>query len=320
VKTLGRLKIVSFLLIGSSLALAQATSDRPIPALVKELGSSNARVREAAHQSLKERPEAAPALREALRSPDSEVARRAADILDHFDRAPLRELDSAIKEGRIERVIELAAQMPEGKYEHAIMQSVFGLARRIDAAYRKSPRGEKDKAEFMALLESSEFFPIKGKVISEATKAAGNRLYFVRANVIDLCYDRTPPAKQGNRFAFSGSVMVSGGSVRVTYIGGGVILALADVEIAVGGVANSLIVACGNVKIHSCANRSLIIAKGTVEVGSAAESRIISGKSVSCDERFRRVSAITENARNPLGYIRWSDAPKEKEKAAPKAK
>ena len=57
----------------------------------------------AATKALQERPEATPALRDATRSPNPEVAKRAAEILEYFDRRPIRELNLAIKEGRIDR-------------------------------------------------------------------------------------------------------------------------------------------------------------------------------------------------------------------------
>lgn len=305
--------IAFFSMLVSSLAWSQTRDDSQIPGLIKQLGSTNVKLRDAALISLMERPEAAPALREALRSPDAEIARRAEQILDHLDRAPLRELDAAIKEGRIERVIDLATQLPEGKYEYEIMRSVIGLARRIDAASKKSPKGEKDKADFISLLEI-ERIPMKVKTLSESTKAVNNRLYFVRAEKVDIDYERILPAKQGNRFAFGGSVVVSAGTACLTESPPVVILAGGDIETWIHG--NSLIVSAGNVKVKRGAIKSLIIAKGSVEVESAFESRIISGKSVNCKES--RASAITENDPNPLGVIRWADAPKEKTPAKSK--
>jgi hypothetical protein len=222
----------------------------------------------------------------------------------------LRELDSAIKKGRIERAIELAVQLPEGKYEYEIMGSFFDLARRIDAAYKKSPKGEKDKVDFLSERATFEHIPMKANLLSEATKAVNhrNRLYFVRAEKVDIDYERIPPEKQGNRFAFSGSVIVSRGTVRFAFHPGPVVIfARGDVDIA-DCICNALIVSGGNVKIKTFAVKSLIIAKGSAEIESASESRIISGKSVTCKE-CRRASTITENEPNPLGYIRW-DAPK----------
>ena len=46
--------------------------------------------------------------------------------------------------------------------------------------------------------------------------------------------------------------------------------------------------------------------------------RVISGQSVEYNPKAARDYITTENEPNPLGFIRWSDAPKDK--AAPKSK
>ena len=68
----------------------------------------------------------------------------------------------------------------------------------------------------------------------------------------------------------------------------------------------------------------MVIARGKVTIidgridGYAASSRIVSGKSVIHDKKKSHDSIITENEPNPLGFIRWADAPKDK--PAPKKK
>src|SRR5947209_19881194 len=99
-------------------ALAVAPSSRADPAegkpdvrdLMAQLGSEGFEARETATRRLMEREDAAAALREALRSRDPEVARRAREILDALarqerDRA-FAALAAAAKRGAVDQAVE----------------------------------------------------------------------------------------------------------------------------------------------------------------------------------------------------------------------
>jgi hypothetical protein len=97
------------------------------------------------------------------------------------------------------------------------------------------------------------------------------------------------------------------------------IFAGGTVELKGGCLDSLLIVSCGDVTLKCDVRRSLIIARGTVTcTDPVIDSRIISGKSVVYNKTNARNCIITENESNPLGFIRWSDALKDK--AAPKSK
>jgi hypothetical protein len=88
-------------------------------------------------------------------------------------------------------------------------------------------------------------------------------------------------------------------------------------------IEGSIVLTGADFTQHSGAmGNCLIIAKGCVDVRDVRIDgcRIIAGKSVTYDKGRTTRSIIVENEPNPLGYIRWSDAPNEKEKAAPKSK
>src|SRR5262249_16480069 len=98
---------------------------------IRDLGSADYRTRQKATDWLLARPDSVAALRDALKPPDSEVARRAALVLDHLDRRPVRELESAIGKGSVEHTIEILASWPSGKYEEQAWSGVCKLTSRL---------------------------------------------------------------------------------------------------------------------------------------------------------------------------------------------
>src|ERR1051325_3877046 len=119
------------LILLSTLLLAQGPGEDSDLILIKKLGSANYQHRQAAVEALKQRPEAAAALREAMSSADLETRRRADEILRYFDRRPIRELEAAAKEGRVDRFVELLAAWQTGKYEDEAWDVVRDFARRM---------------------------------------------------------------------------------------------------------------------------------------------------------------------------------------------
>src|SRR5476651_280058 len=123
-----RPSIAIALILMPVLLLAQGPDRESVEALIKKLGSTNFQDRQAATKAMKERPEAVPALRDALRSADPELRKRAAEILEHFEPRPFREIDAAVKEGRVDRFIELLAAWPAGKHEEGAWTAFCDLA------------------------------------------------------------------------------------------------------------------------------------------------------------------------------------------------
>src|SRR5262245_30032614 len=78
----------SFLLVAVLVASADGPADRnpTVEELIEQLGSPRFEERQAATRQLLDHKAAVPALRQALKSPDPEVAQRAAGILAELDR------------------------------------------------------------------------------------------------------------------------------------------------------------------------------------------------------------------------------------------
>ena len=94
-----RFSIILSLVLLPALLIAQGPDDGvAIKTLIKSLASSDFRQRQAAMKALRDRPEAALELRDALRSPVLETRKRAAEILDFYDLRPVRNLKAAVKD------------------------------------------------------------------------------------------------------------------------------------------------------------------------------------------------------------------------------
>jgi hypothetical protein len=105
--------------------------------LIKQLGSLRFQDREAATTALRGRPDAAAALRAATLSSDREVVRRATEVLAYFDREPVRKLEKTIKEGYVDRAIDIISRWPENKYNGELISSVYGLSLHLRDLHHK---------------------------------------------------------------------------------------------------------------------------------------------------------------------------------------
>jgi hypothetical protein len=165
------------------------------------------------------------------------------------------------------------------------------------------------------------------KTVTAATKGYRFRPCFVRSDEV-----RLDPADLGrlrgkldNSFFDVPSFFLAAGAVHIIHVHeGSIVLAGGSVEFGdnkrgTGEPHSLVIVSGGDVKCHGPMSLSLVIARGEIDCHAYShESRFIAGKSVSFDEDRTVKCIVTENDPNPLGFIRWSDAPKEK--AAPKTK
>ncbi len=134
-------KIIAAAFLGAAVCISRTAAGESIETLVKRLGSENFKEREAAHKALLGRPTAAAALREAARSTDTEVARRAAEILDFYDRKPSRDVEQAVADGQIERVIGLLANLPHDKFESEITEIILRLPGKVAEIHRRRKDG-----------------------------------------------------------------------------------------------------------------------------------------------------------------------------------
>jgi hypothetical protein len=187
-----RFVIAIHLTLTPALLLGQAPDHKSVDALIKNLASTSFQDRQAATQALLRRPEAVPKLRDLLRSADLEVARRAAFILGHFDGLPLRELNSTVKEGRVDRAIQLLASWPKGKDDDEVYSAVRQLARTLIELHRKQGGGALQQLRW---LDITAHDLVNEQRITENTRAPKNpraleKLLFLRAEEVDLDYSR----------------------------------------------------------------------------------------------------------------------------------
>jgi hypothetical protein len=313
-----RIYSAMFLILAPAFVLGQGAHDDSISALVKKLGSPSFQERNTAAEMLKLRPEAAPALREALRTTDTELRKRAADILDYYDRAPLRELQSAADQGRIDHAIKLIAAWPKEKHEDEVWQIVTKMGRSL-ATLHEMQGGPAIGFANSRWYDIAKPYVVSEKRITEAIKVPQDlpegRFLFLRGAEADLDFGRSK--KKGTDIKAIGAIVTSG-SVRSRTVPLGVHAILADGDVELDGTFSYLtIVSSGDVNLKECTlNQSLVIARGKVLCGNNnySQCRMIAGKSVQNKSGLAQ-SKVTEDESNPLGFVRWSPMPNVKKKS-----
>lgn len=302
----GAIALIS-LLIAAGGARAQPSQPEPVASLISKLSSASFRQREAAVESLRERPDAEAALKEAAKKSDLETGRRIAEILRFFRRG---KLEAAVDGGRVDRLVDLLGHWPAGEDEEEIWAGLRRFAETALGLDRKRGGGVNQGAMWK---DGPKFLLCARKIQSLETEGSRG-CAFLRGEEIDL-----PPGKHG---ILRDAVMVASGSVRFGAHGGYAIFAGGNAEIFMGA-GDALVVACGDVSVKGRFIGSLIIAKGKVTCRDYMEGcHIISGSTVtlakSRGKDLVENCVISENDSNPLGFIRWADAPKDKD--VPKAK
>jgi hypothetical protein len=299
---------------------AQQTEKDTIANLIKKLGSRHFLAREAALESLKNRPEAEPALREAILSADLETRRRADIILDYYERRPLRELSTLVKNGKVDEFIRSVAAWPKGKFDVEVWQTVRAMAHTLKDVHEKRA-GEKLQLCVDRWGDHAAPPVLSSKRITEATEAKRDETYFLRASEVDWDGSRLELGMRANEFD-QGSFIVASGQVGMPMGNTHLIFAGGSVQLRGGDVFGVLVVSGGDVEIDCKLDASLIIACGKVSTTNSSvvsRSRIISGKTVILDPKKEIIgpNIIVENDANPFGFIHWTES---KDKSVRKSK
>lgn len=316
--------MVLLLALAPVVLFAQGPPADELATLIKNLSSSSFKVRQAAVGALKERPDAAPDLQKALKSPDPEVARRAAEILAHFDRKPVRDLESAVNNGQVERFVELMLDWPDGKYDVEAWDLVSAFADKLHKAHQKAGGAR----FYLATEEITPFLKgrtiplrIREKRITES--ASGKEDLERKSRAVYLCADevvlRYRLAEKAPAYHWLYNDMGIGAIItkRSAFIDLGsftqVVFSSGDVELG-GGGGYVLVVSAGDVVLNSDIAWSLVIAKGNIIVKNRdfERTRLIAGKKVITKDALDKSVIVSENDQNPLGFIRWADAAKDK--------
>jgi len=299
--------------------------ERRIDELIRQLGSEEFEVREKATRVLMECEQAAPHLRKALQSPDAEVARRAAQILEVFAQRKahhaLDRLAALAKAGAVDQAVELLVRRQRWD-EDACWQVMAQLARKLVDLEQQ----HFDKAG----IRTSEDTPF-GDFRRYSAKVRPELVVGPEILVRDGAY--LFRGKQvSTKNATGHSIIVASGPVHLSRFGSSVIFASGSVEVERDGepgmVCNSVIVCDGDFKACYVAN-CLIIARGAVRCSRAAgHCLIVAGGGVKCSENIsnchiiaggkadlRKEAAlplmkntIKENEPNPfVGFVKFFD-------------
>jgi hypothetical protein len=286
--------------------LAEEPTDakQDLDGLIAQLGSESFEVREAATRRLMQREEAAPALRRALKSSDSEVARRAREILDALarrekERAFAAFVDAA-KRGAVDQAVERFARRQKWDDEAACWRVMAGLADRLTSLERESYKKASLPAydgvtapELPVLLKS---FRLKTTHAGSGSPALWERRVVLRAEE-NLEAGRIVHSL----LAVCGRAKIDTMNHAVLFTGGPV-----DFE---DSVARSLIVCDGDFTAQNFIFHCLIIARGTIRCeGTVGDSRLIScGKVEFKHPEKVHESKVVENERKPLGFVTFFD-------------
>jgi hypothetical protein len=278
------------------------------------LGSSSFQQREAAVKALKQRPDAVPALLAASHSTDLETRRRAIEILDFLERRPVRDLEAAVKIGHVDEALAILSSWRQGQFDEESWRSISDLATALVDLHHKKGGGKLDALRYLGGAK-----PIVATLrrVTEESEGKPEQAYFLRAGVVDLDDRRLKEGQRPRNWYAHNSVIVAAGPVRVFSGHRHVIFARGPVELsdAGDGIRNSLIVSSADVILKCDIGNSLVVARGKViSDGYLGASRVIAGKSVSTKQPPDNC-IISQNDPNPLGFIRWTDPPKEKAKS-----
>jgi hypothetical protein len=285
-----------------------------IEELVRQLGDNDFATREEATRRLMTREDAVPALRKALRSPDQEVARRAAKVLEALhhkeDKRVLARLQELGKNGEADQAAELLVRRQNWDDEGAAWQVMTVLAGKVVDLGQKEFGADRPIPPVQG-LPVGDFrrwaddyhaeFLTKGRVAFDRNKGRMGG-FVVRAADISLMD------------AIGGSLLVAAGSVRTPTpmdqsreIGPGVIIAGGSVDL--DSISGCVIVTDGDVTARDGIDQSLIVARGDVRCpGFARNSRIVTSGSVHlAGEKNAHGMQVKEREATPLGFVRFFD-------------
>lgn len=281
---------------------ARSSDERRIDELIKQLGSEDFQVREAATRRLMSREDAAPALHKALKSTDAEVARRAAQILEVFTRRESqRLLDKLValgKNGEIDQAVDRLVHRKEGSEEEACWQVMAELAWKLVEV------GERDFRKIG--IKVTDEMPIRD---FRRYKAA------IKPQAIAL---QRPCIQKEGAFVIRGeevsvesnilySLVASSGCVRAGWLHSSVIFSGESVEVE--GIHSSVIVCDGQFRAKRILKDCFVIARDGVKCPlNVRNCLIITAGSVEVPKEAPVAeNTIKEKEATPLGFVKFFD-------------
>jgi hypothetical protein len=274
-----------------ALALAGAAQDqgpqpRPDPPesverLIEQLGSQRSRVREEATRKLMGRPDALPALKKALRSPDAEVRRRAREIIDEIENGPKRrKLDrllARVKDGEADLLVEQMIVLHD--LSDAAWPALMDLAKAVIDKANKEP-GKRIP------------FP---NVDGEFWRKRGRLWKFNEVEEVGIINDfRTLAHRISNSSIIGRSILVCQGQVRCS-----------------GNISDCIVFTNGDVGAFDRVYKtnitsSVVICDGSIEAGEVWNSVLIATGPIKVKDEIHN-SVLIENAREALKLVKFYD-------------
>jgi hypothetical protein len=275
-----------------------------IDKLIEQLSAEDFKLREEATRQLLKRDDALPALRQAAKSDDAEVQRRARKAIESINkrlgkRAIARAL-AKLKKGQtdqfVDQVMGWREYMDEEGWKAVLKhgQDIADEASKVSQVKMKVPPIDLAKLRDVAAddVKSQGGQSIHGKRIIAGKVACNVQI----VGSVILCVDSV----ESKRGFISRSVVFANGDVNV-----------GDSEnLAV--IKDSIVVCDGNVTATASVNQSIILARGNVSVGASVEnSVIVSGGEVKVGVDFPgagiKNSLIQGGQRHPLNFISFFD-------------
>jgi hypothetical protein len=247
-----------------------------IDKLIGRLGSADFRVREEASHRLKEMEDALPALREAAKSGDAEVAKRARQVIEVIgQRQAKREIDRALallKQGKTDQFVEWAVRR-RAYLDDDCWKAAFEHAQAIaDAAGKASGREFKPLPK-VDLAKLTPPMDLGGNIQGRRLAAESVVMEMLVQDSFLVCSGgietkkATPPLLKRCVVFANGSIK-AGDKDWSGMIDGSLIVC--DGDLAATLVQNSVVLATGNVSLGCAASNSVIVSGGTVRQGLAA--------------------------------------------------
>jgi hypothetical protein len=291
--------------------IAPAPRAVDVAALVQQLSSPRFDDREAATKRLGNLPVEAPPpeLLEAMKSPNREVRRRAADAVKaiklHAQERSLGRERTFAKRGKIDRFVASAAAWDVPANDMKLWQAVLDVALDVSkrANYYWTPTNSRSRITPKDFWPSPLFRKSNGRYIIPSGNNGGQAVRCSPGGYIA----RTVVAHNITRSAL---VVVEEATVE-RGIDTSIILANGDVCCTDGTLATAIIFCDGDVDIAERVINSVVIAHGNIRIGSfPSRSILIAGGKVTIAKPDKRVeknpelaNKIQENSRHPLGFV-----------------
>ncbi len=316
--SLPRLVVLSCLLAAPCLLLssggaAEPSSEKQIERWIKDLGSDRFEVREAATRALTEREEAAAALHKALSSPDAEVRRRAARILEVLKpkraRRALARAYALGKEGRIVETVDRLVYWREWDKDEEGWDTLTRFADKLmgrTASYLPPSERKLWKTPRLPLGDFRRYHEanMPNKKALQPKEISGRKLVITDVPVILARGEQVIIKRDRDRMGIVYSILAASEDVRIYCAAYSLIIAGGDIKMI--GFRDSILVCDGDVELQDPPdNGGLIVARGKV----ICRNRKLTGCVVRSENYFQfhdgKKIIIQDGTPDPLGFVKF---------------